>query len=164
MTLQEWEHEKDLELDERLTALFQSAQPPVPPAGFVAHTMKAVRQAPLPEGRHPLRRPWTVPAGWSALVAAAVAAVYSALNNQQVLAEMVASLVDVAVRGGMRLVQSVHTGSMVFDVLATTSRAIARVMSTPEAGAGLVAMALVAAASLSMLNKLLVSEKESSIW
>jgi hypothetical protein len=37
-------------------------------------------------------------------------------------------------------------------------------MSTPEAGAGLVAMALVAAASLSMLNKLLVSEKESSIW
>jgi hypothetical protein len=164
MTLQEWEHEKDRELDEKLAALFQSAQPPAPPAGFVAHTMKAVRQSALPEGRHPLRRPWTVPAGWAALVAAAVAAAYSALNNQQLLAEMVASLVDVAVRGGMRLVQSVHTGSMVFDVLATTSRVIARAMSTPEAGAGLVAMAVVAAASLSMLNKLLVSEKESSLW
>jgi hypothetical protein len=164
MTLQEWEQEKDRELDEHLTSLFHSAPPPVLSAGFVSRTMKAVRQAPLPEGRHPLRRPWTVPAGWAALVLAAAAAAYAALSNPQVVAAVVASLVDVGVRAGMRLVESVHTSSMVFDVFAATSHAIARAMSTREAGAGLLVMALVAAVSLSMLKKLLLSEKESSSW
>src|SRR5689334_14652085 len=122
MTLQEWEQEKDRELEEQLAALFQSAAPPAPSAGFVSRTMKAVRQAPLPEGRHPLRRPWTVPAGWVALVMAAAAVAYGALSNQLLVAGMVASLVDVAVRAGLQVVQSVRTGSMVFDVFATTSR------------------------------------------
>ena len=164
MTLQEWEQEKDRELEEQLTTLFQSAPPPALSAGFVSRTMKAVRQAPLPEGRHPLRRRWTVPAGWVALVMAAAAAAYGALNDQPVVAEFLTSLVDVSVRAGMRLVQSVHTSSTVFDVLVTMSRVIARAMSTREAGAGLLVMALVAAASLSMLHKLLISEKESSSW
>lgn len=164
MTLQEWEQEKDRELEEQLTTLFQSATPPELSAGFTARTMKAVRQAPLPEGRHPLRRPWTVPAGWAALVMAAAAVAYGALRNQPVVAELFASLVDAGVRAGMWVVQSVHTSSMVFEVLATTSRAVARALSTREAGAGLLVMTLVAAASLSMLHKLLVSEKESSSW
>jgi hypothetical protein len=164
MTLQEWEEEKDRALEEQLTALFQSASPPAPSAGFVSRTVKAARQAPLPEGRHPLRRPWTVPAGWVALIMAAAAATYSALSNQQVVAEAVASLVGVGIRAGLRLVQSVHTSSMVFDLFATTSRVIARALSTREAGAGLLVMALVAAVSLSMLQKLLVSEKETSSW
>jgi hypothetical protein len=164
MTLQEWEQEKDRELEEQLTELFQSAPPPTLSAGFVSRTMKAVRQAPLPAGRHPLRRPWTVPAGWAALVIAAAAVTYSALSNPQVLAAVVASLVDVGVRAGMRLVQSVHTSSMVFDLFATTSRVITRALSTREAGAGLLVMALVAAVSLSMLQKLLVSKKETSSW
>ena len=164
MTLQEWEQEKDRELEEQLTTLFQSAPPPPLSAGFVSRTMKAVRQAPLPEGRHPLRRPWTVPAGWVALVMAAAAATYGALSNQPLVAQVVASLVDAGVGAGMWIVQSVHTSSMVFEVLATTSRAVARALSTREAGAGLLVMALVAAASLSMLHKLLLSEKESSSW
>jgi hypothetical protein len=164
MTLQEWEEEKDRALDEQLTALFQSASPPAPSAGFVSRTVKAARRAPLPAGRHPLRRPWTVPAGWAALVIAAAAVTYSALSNPQVLAAVVASLIDVGVRAGMRLVQWVQTSSRVFDVFATMSRVIARALSTREAGAGLLVMALVAAVSLSMLHKLLVSEKESSTW
>ena len=164
MTLHEWEQEKDRELDEQLAALFQSAAPPAPSAGFVSRTMKAVRQAPLPEGRHPLRRPWTVPAGWVALVMAAAAATYAALSNQGVTAEMVSSFTDLGVRACLRLVQSVHTSARVFDVFATMSHAIARALSTREAGAGLLAMALVAAGSLSMLHKLLFPEKESSSW
>jgi hypothetical protein len=164
MTLQEWENEQDRQLDARLTALFQSAPPPAPSAGFVAHTMKAVRQAPLPDGRHPLRRPWTVPAGWTALVMAAAAAIYGALNNQPGVAEMVASLATITIRAGMWLLQTVHTTSMMFEMLETIGRAIGRAVSTREAGAGLMVMALVAAASLSILNKLLFSEKESSAW
>jgi hypothetical protein len=164
MTLQEWEQEKDRELEEQLAALFQTAAPPAPSAAFVSRTMKAVRQAPLPDGRHPLHRPWTVPAGWLALVMAAAAVAYAVLSNQRVAAEMVASLTDVGVRAGLRLVQSVHTSSMVFEVFATMSHAIARALSTREAGAGLLGMALVAAGSLSMLHKLLLSEKEPSSW
>ena len=164
MTLQEWEDEKSRELDEQLAEIFRSSTPPAPSAGFVSRTMKAVRQSPLPQARHPLRRPWTVPAGWLALVMAAAAATFGALSNQQVVAEVVASFADVCVAAGMRLLQSVHTSSMVFGVLATMSRAIARVVSTPEAGAGLLAMSLVAALSLSLLSKLLFSEKESSSW
>jgi hypothetical protein len=68
------------------------------------------------------------------------------------------------VRACLRLVQSVHTSARVFDVFATMSHAIARALSTREAGAGLLAMALVAAGSLSMLHKLLFPEKESSSW
>ena len=164
MTLHEWEQEKDRELEEQLTTLFQSAPPPELSAGFTARTMKAVRQAPLPEGRHPLRRPWTVPAGWAALVMTAAAVAYGGLSNQPAVAELFAALVDAGVRAGMWVVQSVRTSSMVFAVMATTSRAVARALSTREAGAGLLVMALVAAVSLSMLHKLLVSEKESSTW
>jgi hypothetical protein len=164
MTLHEWEQEKDRELEEQLTTLFQSAPPPALSAGFVSRTMKAVRQAPLPEGRHPLRRPWTVPAGWMALVMAAAAVAYGALGNQPVVAEVLATVVDAGISAGLWVVQSVHTSSMVFEVLATTSRAVARALSTREAGAGLLVMTLVAAASLSMLHKLLLSEKESSSW
>ena len=164
MTLQEWEQEKERELDAQVTKLFQSVPPPEPSAGFVSQTMKAVRQAPLPEGRHPLRRPWTVPAGWVALVMAAAAVTYGALSNQPLVGQVVASFVDAGLRAGLWVVQSVHTSSMVFGVLATTSRAVARALSTREAGAGLLVMALVAAASLSMLHRLLLSEKESSSW
>jgi hypothetical protein len=164
MTLEEWEQKEDRELEEQLTALFQTAQPPAPPAGFVSRTMKAVRRAPLPEGRHPLRLPWVVPVGWAALVAAASAASYSALSHQRLAAEVLSSLVAFGVRAGLRLVQSVNGGSMVFDVLATMNRVMLRAMSTREATAGLMLMALVAAISLSMLNKLLFSEKESPSW
>ena len=126
--------------------------------------MKAVRRAPLPEGRQPLRLPWMVPVGWTTLVAAAAAASYGVLSDQRLVAEVFSSLVALGIRAGMRLVQSVHTSSMVFDVLATTSRVVSHALSTREAAGGLISMALVAAISLSMLNKLLFSGKESSSW
>src|SRR5204862_7973798 len=112
-------------LEEQLTRLFQSAPRPALSAGFVSRTMKAVRRAPLPEGRHPLRRPWTVPAGWVALVMAAAAAAYGAFSDQAVVAEVLSLLVVAGVSAGMWVVQSVHTSSMVFEVLATMSRAVA---------------------------------------
>jgi hypothetical protein len=168
MTLEEWEQEKDRELDEldeQLTQLFRSAPPSAPPAGFVSRTMKAVRRAPLPAGRRPLRLPWIVPAGWAALVAVAVAsASYGVLSDQRLLAEVFSSFVALAIRTAMWLLQSVHVSSRVFEVLATTSRVVSHALSTREAAGGLISMALVAAVSLSMLNKLLFSDKESSSW
>jgi hypothetical protein len=164
MTLEEWEQENDRELDEQLTALFQSVQPPAPPAGFVSRTMKAVRRAPLPAGRQPLRLPWIVPVGWATLVAAAAAASVAVLSEPRLLAEVLSSLVTHGVRAGMWVLQSVQISSRVFDVLAATSRVTALALSTREAAGGLISMAIVAAASLSMLNKLLSSKKEPSSW
>ncbi len=164
MTLEEWEQKEDRELDEQLTTLFHSIEPPAPAAGFASRTMAAVRRAPLPEGRQPLRLPWIVPIGWAIVVAAATAASFGVISNQRLLVDVFSSLVTLGVRGGMRLVQSVHTSSMVFDLLATTSRAVSHALSTREAAGGLMSMALVAALSLSALNKLLFPEKESSSW
>ena len=164
MTLEEWEQQKDRELDAQLTAHFQSVQPPMPSAGFVSRTIKAVRRAPLPEGRQPLRLPWIAPAGWVTLVAAATAASVGVLSEQRLFAELFSSLVAFGIRAGMRLMQSVHVSSMVFDLLATTSRVVSHALSTREAAGGLISMAVVAAISLSMLNKLLFSEKETSSW
>lgn len=161
MTLQEWEDEKDRELDQQLTAFFQSAEPPAPRLGFVSRTMTAVRRAPLPAGRHPLRHSWTVAAGWGALVAACA---FGAVGSQLLVGQILSSVIGAGVHGGMDLVQSVHTSSMVFDVLSTTSQAMLRTMSTREAAAVVAVLAIVAGASLTMLNKLLHSEKEPSSW
>lgn len=164
MTLAEWEQQQDRELDEKLTALFRSAQPPAPPPTFAARVMQAVRQAPLPEGRHPLRRAWIVPTGWWILAAAAATVCCVFLVSQRLAAGPLSLLITLGVRAGMRFVQLVHTSSMVLDVFATTSRIVAHAMSTRQATVGLMMMALLAALSLSMLNRLLVSEKESSSW
>jgi hypothetical protein len=164
MTLAEWEQEKDRELDEQLTALFQSTQAPVPSAGFASRTINAVRLAPLPQGRRPLRRSWIVRAGWWMLLAAATIACYGVLVNQRLAAGPLSWIIALVVRAGMRFVQLVHTSSMVFDAFATTSRIVSHAMSTRQATAGLMMMTLVAALSLSMLNRLLVSDKESSSW
>ena len=164
MTLQEWEEQKDGELDESLTALFESVEPPSPRSGFVSRTMKAVRRAPLPAGRRALRHAWTTPLGWAALVSVATAATYGIVLNQPLVAEAFASLVGGGVRAGLWLLQFVRTGAAVFDVFSTTGRAVARAMSTKQATAGLTVMTGIAAFSLFTLKRLLFSEKESSSW
>ena len=167
MTLQEWEQEKDRELEASMTALFKAVGPPGPPSGFASRTMKAVRRAPLPAGRRALGHPWqtvATPIGWAALVAAAAAAAFGFVVNQRLAAEAFTSLVAIGIRGGMRLLQFVHTGSDIFDLFVTTGGVVARVMSTREATAGLTLMTGVAALSLLMLHRLLVSNKESSSW
>jgi hypothetical protein len=102
-----------------------------------------------------------VAVGWAALVAACA---FGAVGSQLLVGQILSSLIDAGVHGGMDLVQSVHTSSMVFDVLSTTSRVMVRTMSTREAVGIVAVLALVAGASLSILNKLLHSEKEPSSW
>lgn len=163
MTLEEWEQEKDRELDEKLAGLFRSVQPPMPRAGFVSRTVKAARQAHLPAGRVPLQRPWFAPLGWGAIAASLAYAVFFMLNDQRVAAQILASCVDVGVRAGLWLIQSVRVTSTVVELMATTGRVVAYAASTREAIAALITMAAVAALSLSMLHRLL-RDKESTSW
>ena len=164
MTLDEWEDQNDRELDESLTALFRSVEPPAPRPGFASRAISAARRAPLPAGRVGLGRPWTVPLGWAALASGAAGTTYGIGVNQPVFAEAFASLLSIGVRAGLWLPQFVRTGSAVFDLLSTTGGVVARTASTKAGAAGLVLMTLVAAVSLSMLNRLLSTEKESSSW
>ena len=162
MTLEEWEEEKDRELDESLTTLFQAVERPEPSAGFASKTMKAVRLAPLAAGRHDLRLPWTTPAGWAALVAGVAATLYGIVFTQPAIAEAFAMLVAGGIRAGIWLVRWVHISVVMVDLLSTTGGAVARVMSTGEAAAGLTLMLCIAGFSLSMLQRLLCSEKGPS--
>jgi hypothetical protein len=164
MTLEEWEAEKDRELDEQLRALFHAVDAPSPRAEFVSRTMDAVRRSPLPAGRRPLRRSRAVPIGWVALVAGGAAAAYIGINNQRLVIEIMSSLVALGLSASLTVVHAFHTSSLVFDALATIGRIVSRAASTREATAGLIALTLVAAVSLSMLQRLLVSGEESSSW
>ncbi len=164
MTLEEWEEEKDRELDENLTALFQAVERPEPSRGFAERTMKAVRRAPLQADRHPLRLPWTTPVGWAALVAGVAAAAWMVVVNQPLIARIFASLVAGGIRTGISLVGTVHVGVAMFEVFSKIGGVVATVMSTREATAGLTLMLGIAAFSLSMLHRLLFSEKEQSSW
>lgn len=164
MTLEEWEAQKERELDASLTVLFQSVEPLEPRSDFASRTMKAVRRAPLPAGRHALRLPWTTPVGWAALVAAAVVAMAGVAVNQPAIAEAFALLVGVGIRLGMWLLGSMHTGFALFDLFAKTGGVFVRVVSTRQASASLTLMTGMAAFSLLMFTRLLFSEKESSSW
>jgi hypothetical protein len=164
VTLEEWEEERDRELDENLTALFQAVERPEPSRRFAERTMKAVRRVPLPADRHPLRLPWTTPVGWAALVAGVAAAVWMVVVNQPLVAEIFASLVAGGIRTGISLVGTVHVGVAMFEVFSKIGGVMARVMSTREATAGLTLMIVIAACSLLTLDRLLFSEKESSSW
>jgi hypothetical protein len=164
MTLEEWEEQKDRELDESLSALFRSVERPEAPSGLASRTVKAVRRAPLPPGRRALRLPWTTPLGWAALVAAAAATTYGIAVSQPLFVELFASLLAFGIHAGMWLLQLIHTGAAISGVLATTGGVVARAMSTRQATAALTLMTGLAAFSLLMLNKLLFSEKESFSW
>lgn len=164
MTQEEWEDEKDRELDAGLTALFQSVESPKPPAGFALRTMKAVRRTPLPAGRRALRHRWVTPLAWAALIAGAASVALGAGINQPLAADVVTSGVATGLRLGVWFLQVVLASFSVFEMFAKTGLAVARAMATREAAAGLTLMAVTAGLSLSMLRALLFSKKESSSW
>jgi hypothetical protein len=164
VTLQEWEDQQDTELDEQLSTLFRSTENPRPSAAFVSQTMKAVRGVPLMAGRRALRRSWIAAAGWAALIAAAAGIAAAVAINQPFVGEMFAALLARGIRIGLALIGMTHTGFAVFGVFATAAGIVARVLSTRDAIIAVMLLMAVSAVSLSMLNRLLLSQKESSSW
>ena len=167
MTEQEWDEQKDRELDERLTSLFKSVESverPGPLAGFASRTLKAVRQEPLPAGRRPLRNPVITLIGWAALIAGATAAFSAVVVNQPVAAELFVSLVAVGIRLGAWLVHFAGAWLALSDLFAMTGRAVARAVASREGFAGLMAIAATGALALSALRRLLISESEAPRW
>jgi hypothetical protein len=164
VTHEQWEEEQDRELDARLTALFRSAPPPQPPSGFLRRTLEAIRRQPLPAGRRPLRQPWSVPLGWAALVAGTAATAWLIIVNQPLIAAMFASLLSRGVSVGVWALQLAGTAMPLLDVFTTTGLAVARVVATKEGSAGLMLIGATGALSLSLLHRLLFSEREASRW
>ena len=164
MTLQEWEEQKDAELEQQVSALFRSADKPRPSSRFVSRTITALRAVPLPAGRRALRRSWVTPAGWAILIAAATAIVAIVAVYQPLVGAVFARLLSTGIRTGFWLIQMTHTSVAVFGVFATTAGVVAKALSTRDATIALMLLMAISALSLSMLNRLLFSQKESSSW
>lgn len=164
MTYEEWEDEKDHELDASLTAIFQSVSPPQPASGFAARTLKAVRRQHLPAGRRALRRSWSIPVGWAALTGGTAAIAYFILMNLPLIAGIFTRLVAGGVGVSMWLVHFIGTGLALSNLFTTTGLAVARVVATREGSTGLMLMAVIGALSLSALHRLLFAEGEASRW
>ena len=151
------------ELDARLNELFRSVEQPEPSPGFALRTINAVRVAPLPPGRQPLRHPWVAPLGWAALIGAA-AAVAALIVSQPLAAKAFASALGFTLRATAQLVDFIHAGLAVSELFTTVGNAVARAAATREGAMALIMTATVAGTSLLALQRLLFSEKEVPQW
>jgi len=150
--------------DEQLVSLFKRTGAPSPPADFVRRTMHAVRRAPLPAGRKPLRSPLASLLGWAAVIAGVSLSALMVVLTHPIFASSVAALFSFGVGYGVWLMQFTSTALALLDVLATTGLAVARAAATREGTTGLLVMAVVCVLSLSALHRLLISDGEGSQW
>jgi hypothetical protein len=151
------------ELDAKLSELFRAVDPPAPAESFVARTMDAVRAERPPAGREALRRWWAAPLGWAALVAAASAAA-AAILAEPMASRAFVSMLDLGLRAGVQLAHLITAGLAASELLATISGAFARAAATREGLTTLLVTGVVAAASLSALQRLLGWEREVAQW
>ena len=145
-------------LDEQLEVLFRSVAAPGPSSDFVTRTLKAVRRAPLPAGRRPLRSPLAGIAGWAALVAGVAVSAGAIAVNTPVFAAVFAALLSSGITLGVWLMQAAGAGLALSDVFTTTGIAVSRVIVTREGSTALLLIAIIGATALSALQRLLVSE------
>jgi hypothetical protein len=150
--------------DAQLLALFQSVDTPAPSADFATRTLRAVKRAPLPAGRKPLRDPLVSMFGWAAVIAAVALSLGAISFSQPLVASAFSRLITRGVGTGVWLMQLARTLTTVLDVLTTTGLAVLRAVSTTEGTTGLVLTAVVGAISLSALHRLLISEGEETQW
>lgn len=150
--------------DAQLLALFKSCDTPAPSADFATRTLQAVKRAPLPAGRKPLRDPLVSMFGWAALIGAVALSLGAIALSHPLVSSGFSRLITRGVGTGVWLMQLAHTLTTVLDVLTTTSLAVLRAVSTTEGMTGLVLTAVVGAISLSALHRLLISEGEETQW
>jgi hypothetical protein len=150
--------------DAQLMALYKSVDAPAPSADFAKRTLRAVKRAPLPAGRKPLRDPLVSMFGWAAVIAAVALSVAAIALSQPLVASAFSRLITRGVGTGVWLMQLAHTLTTVLDVLTTTGLAVLRAVATTEGTTGLVLTAVVGAVSLSALHRLLISEGEETQW
>jgi hypothetical protein len=161
--LAEW-NEIGAETDEELAALFKSLEAPAPPSGFLARTMRAVKRAPLPAGRRPLRSPFTSVIGWAGAIAIVTGTFWMIAATQPLWASGFSRLLTSGIGIGVWLVQFSGAGFALADVFASTGLAFSKAAVTKEGTTGLLLTAAMGAFALSALRRLLVSDGEGSSW
>ena len=132
-----------------------------PRVGFAERVMVAFRPAPV------VRRGAWLHWGWKAVTAGALATVAVALGLMPAAGNTVdlpsaAAVVDTATRSVTWLVGWLASGIEAWSFLARIGDAIGVVISTPQIGAALMATALIGAAALYELNRLLVPERRTA--
>ena len=147
-----------MEHDDPLSELFRRADEPFPSPDFVARTMRAVRRERLPPGRRRLRSPFTLVAGWAAVIAGVSLSAVAMVMDQPIFTSTFGALVSDGIATGVWLMQFSRTGIAVLDLFGTTGLAISRAAWTREGTVGLMLMATAGAVSLSVLHRLLATE------
>jgi hypothetical protein len=153
-----------MEHEDPLVDLFKTLEAPAPSSTFVARTMRAVKRAPLPAGRKPLRSPLTALAGWAAALAIVAASAWMMTISQPGLASGFSVLVSKGIAIGVWLTQFSGTGFALLDVFASTGLAFSKAAVTKEGTTGLLLTAAIGAFALSALRRLLMPEREGSSW
>ena len=148
----------DLKRDARLSELFRSIEAPGPSPHFAERTMKAVKRAPLPAGRLPLRSPLAGLVGWAALIAAVAISSWAIAMTQPQLASTFTRLISRGIGIGVWLIQFAGAGLALSDVFTKTGLAVTRAAVTREGSTGLLFITAMGAFSLSALHRLLISE------
>jgi hypothetical protein len=151
------------ELDARLLELFRAVEQPELSPGFASRTLKAVHDAPLPDGRQRLRSLWSVRLGWGAFTGAAAATAY-VFVNLPLAARVFASMIGFTLDAAAALVRFVFAGLAWSELFMTIGRAVATAAATREGTTTLIVTAVVAGIALSALRRLLSSEGEASQW
>ena len=154
----------DEALDAALRAHFAQAEAPAPSADFVARTMRAVKLAPLPAGRRPLRDPLAALLGWAAIIAGvALSALMVVLANPSI-ASGSTRVIAHAIGVGVWLTRFDAAALGLLNVFAAIGSAVARAAATSEGAAGLIVIAAIGGLSMSALRRLLISEEERHPW
>ena len=120
--------------------------------------MKAVKRAPLPAGRRPLRSPLAGLVGWAALIAGVAISCVGDCRDVPQLASTFTRLVSRGIGVGVWLIQFASAGLALSDVFTKTGLAVTRAVVTREGSTGLLLIAAMGAFSLSALHRLLISE------
>lgn len=142
--------------DERLRQLFRSLDASGPSAGFADRTMKAVKLAPLPAGRVPLRHPLGSAAAWAALIAGGAVLGWFLVMPQ--VGTVLMRLVGRGIGFGVTLAQLFATSLTVLDLLFVPATTVMRAVATRDGIVALVLVSAIGAFSMSALRRLLMAE------
>ena len=142
--------------DERLYELFRALAAEKPSPGFADRTMRAVKLAPLPAGRVPLRHPLGSAAAWAALIAGGAVLAWALMVPQLGIGIM--RLLGRGIGMGVWLAQLFATSLTILDLLFVPATAVMRAVATRDGMVALVLVSAIGAFSMSALHRLLTSE------
>ena len=149
------------EAERAFAAAFAALPRLEPRAGFAERVMYGLQPAPMIQASERLRWGWKVATG-GALALVAVALGLAPLAGISVTLPSAGAVVDATTGGVTWLAGWLANGLEVWSFLVRIGNAVGVAIATPQIGAALLGTALIGAAALFELNRLLVPERRTA--